>query len=176
MPQVNAHQEIGDITSVHPIMLDELENPIVKQGVDYWLSLRRGRRYPARKDLSPHDMIALLRNVVLVKVIDGGKDFEYRIAGEAQEQAYGWRLQGRRVSQVAAEKPAYGHHVLGSYRHVRESGEPLTVRAQIGSNFPYLKFVYCEHVVLPLGDDDSAVDHLLIFSAYVPRDFSNFEI
>ena len=176
MPQIEARRNIEDITSVHPIALDELENPIVKQGIDYWLSLRRGRPYPARKDLSPRDMIALLRNVVLVKVIDNGEDFEYRIVGEAQDQAYGWRLQGRRISQIAAEWPAYGHHVLGSYRHVRENRVPLCVRARIGSDFPYLKFVYCEHAVLPLGDDDSAVDHLLIFSAYIPRELSNYEI
>ena len=30
--------------------------------------------------------------------------------------------------------------------------------------------------ILPLGDDDSAVDHLLIFSAYIPRELSNYEI
>ena len=173
MSQIDTHQEPGDITSVHPVTLDDLENIVVRQGAEYWLSLRRGRRYPARKDLSPRDMQTLLRNLVLVKVIDGGKDFEYRIVGEAQAQAYGWRLQGRRVSHIAAERPAYGHHVLGSYRHVRDYGEPLAVRAQMGGDFPYLKFVYCEHAVLPLGNNDSAVDHLLIFSSYIPRDFSD---
>ena len=66
-------------------------------------------------------------------------------------------------------RPAFAHSVYGAYRHVSQSGEPFAVRGHVGSNLANLKFVYCENVVLPLGDDDGAVDHLLVFGAYVPR-------
>jgi hypothetical protein len=169
MLHLDPRQEIEDITSLESIMLDDLESPIVKLGAEYWRALRGIRRYPSRKDLHPRDVASVLGNMVLVKVIDGGNDFEYRIVGEVQAQAYGYRLQGRRISQIAAERPAYGHSVRGAYRRICESGEPVAVRGYIGSDFAHLKFAYCEHIALPLGATDDAVDHILIFSTYVAR-------
>ncbi len=36
---------------------------------------------PARSELSPRDVRAILHNIVLIRVIDGGRDYEYRIVG-----------------------------------------------------------------------------------------------
>jgi len=172
-PHTNELRDDPDITSIERITLDELESPVVKQGANYWSALRGTRRFPSRKDLHPRDVASVLPHMVLIKVIDGGDDFEYRIVGEVQAQAYGHRLQGRRVSQIAAERPAYGHHVRGAYRNICESGEPIAVRGQIGSDFTYLKYTYCEHIALPLSNDDKNVDHILIFSTYVARAFAD---
>ena len=171
--QTHELREDPHITSIERITLDELESPVVKQGANYWSALRGTRRFPSRKDLHPRDVASVLPHMVLIKVIDGGDDFEYRIVGEVQAQAYGHRLQGRRVSQIAAERPAYGHHVRGAYRRICESGEPIAVRGQIGSDFSYLKYTYCEHIALPLSNDDKNVDHILIFSTYVARAFAD---
>src|SRR5262249_55294607 len=61
------------------IPLDAIDNPILQQGLAYWHRLRGQRPYPARADLMPRDLSPLLRHVVLLRVLDGGGDYEYRI-------------------------------------------------------------------------------------------------
>ena len=170
--QINKYCDVADITSIERVTLDDLESPVVRHGASYWNDLRGTKRFPSRKDLHPRDIASVLPSMVLIKVIDGGKDFEYRIVGETQARAFGYRLQGRRVSQIAVEHPAYGYALGGAYRRICESGEPIAVRGHIGSDFAYLKFAYCEHIALPLSNDDENVDHILIFSTYVAREFS----
>jgi hypothetical protein len=164
---VPAFHENLEQTAVHAVTLDELESPIVKLAADYWRSLRNGRRFPARGDLHPRDMAGILRDMALVKIISGGADYEYRIVGDAQAQAYAVPLQGRRISEISVTAPWFSHIVTNVYEHVRRSGEPLAIRGRIGREFPEAKFVYHESVFLPLGVNDDAVDHLLIVSTNV---------
>jgi hypothetical protein len=56
--------------------LDRIESPIVRQGLDYWRSLRGSRPYPSRAELVPRDLTALLRQVVLLRLVAGGADSE----------------------------------------------------------------------------------------------------
>jgi hypothetical protein len=169
---VPAFHETPDQTAVHTVTLDELDSPVLKLAADYWRSLRKGRRFPARKDLHPRDMAGILRDIVLVRIIDGGADYEYRIVGDAQAQAYAVPLQGRRISEIAVTAPWFGHIATTVYEHVRRSGEPLILRGRIGREFPEAKFVYHETVFLPLGASDDAVDHLLIVATNVFGAFS----
>ncbi|MGC9952764.1 MAG: PAS domain-containing protein [Rhizomicrobium sp.] len=169
---VPAFHETPDQTAVHVVTFDELESPIVKRAADYWLSLRNGRRFPAREDLHPRDMAGFLRDMALVKIIDGGADYEYRIIGDAQAQAYSVPLRGRRISEIAVTAPWFGQIAANTYEYVRRSGEPLAMRGGVGREFPEAKFVYNENVFLPLGASDDAVDHLLIVSTNVFDAFS----
>ena len=162
-----------DITSIERVTLDELESSVVKQGVKYWLTLRGTRRYPSRKELRPREFVSILRNTMLVRVIDGGADFEFRIVGEAQAQTYALSFAGKRLSEFAPSDVAYCYVLKGFFGHVTEHGEPVAVRGHIGNAFSNVQFSYCESVFLPLGESDNAVDHLLGFSAYVLRDLAN---
>jgi hypothetical protein len=161
-----------DQNAVHAVTLDELDSPALKLAADYWRSRLNGRRFPAREDLHPRDIAGILRNTALVKVIDGGADYEYRIVGDAQAQAYAVSLQGRRVSEIALAAPWFGNIAAFTYDYVRRSGEPLALRGGVGREFPEAKFVYNENVLLPLGASDDAVDHLLIVSTNVFNAFS----
>ena len=174
MPPSSAPEfhDTPDQTAVHAVALDELESPIIKLAADYWRSLRNGRRFPARKDLHPRDISGILRDMTLVKIIDGGADYEYRIVGDAQAQAYNVPLQGRRISEISVTAPWFSHIATNVYEHVRRIGEPLAMRGRIGREFPQAKFVYHESVFLPLGASEDAVDHLLIVSTNVFNAFS----
>jgi hypothetical protein len=176
MPQVDARQESEAVTSFEVIKLDDLESSVVKQGASYWNALRGTRRYPARKELRPHEFASILRNTLLVRVIDAGADFEFRIVGDEQAQTYALPFAGKRLSEFAQIDAAYCYVLKGFFGHVVEHGEPVAVRGNIGNASPRVRFSYCESIFLPLGDSDDAVDHLLGFSAYVPRDFANYEI
>ena len=169
---VPAFHETPDQTAVHTVTLDELDSPVLKLAADYWRSLRNGRRFPARADLRPRDMAEILRDMALVKIIDGGADYEYRIVGDALAQAYALPLQGRRISEISVTAPWFGQIAATTYDYVRRSGEPLAMRGRVGCEFPEAKFVYNENVFLPLGASDDAVDHLVIVSTNVFGSFS----
>lgn len=169
---VSAFHETPDQTAVHTVALDELDSPALKLAAEYWRSRRNGRHFPAREDLNPRDMAGILRDMALVKIIDAGADYEYRIVGDAQAQAYALPLQGRRISEIAVTAPWFRQIATNVYEHVRRSGEPLAMRGGIGREFPQAKFVYNESVFLPLGASDDAVDHLLIVSTNVFNAFS----
>jgi hypothetical protein len=164
--------ETLDQTAIQVITLEGLESPIVKLAVDYWCSLRNGRRFPSHEDLYPCDMARLLRDTILVRIIGQGADYEYRIVGEAQAQAYSIPLQGRRISDISVKAPWFHQIAITTYEYVRQSGEPLAIRGKTGREFPEAKFVYHESVFLPLGDNEIAVDHILIVSTNVFKAFS----
>jgi hypothetical protein len=167
--QLNEPYDAADTTSFEVVALDKLESPVVKQGADYWNALRGTRRYPARKDLHPRELTPILRNLLLIKVVDGGADFEFRIVGDVQMQTYALPFTGKRLSEFASSDAAYCYILRGFFGHVREFGEPIAVRGHMGRAFSNVRFSYCESMFLPLGESDDAVDHLLGFSAYVPR-------
>jgi hypothetical protein len=167
-----APHEIPAKTFVETITLDQLDSSVVRLGANYWRSLRNGRKFPARENLSPRDLAGVLRNMVLVKVLDGGADFEYRIVGDAQVCAYSIPLQGRRFSEVAADAPRFGRVLRGLHTQICQTGEPFAIRGRVGRDVPQANFIYCESAFLPLGASDAAVDHVLVFSTYIVRNFS----
>ena len=59
----------------------------------YWLSKRAGRTMPARSDLNPDDISALLPYLGIVDQIIG--QFHYRLFGTAAAQQLGYDLTGR---------------------------------------------------------------------------------
>lgn len=162
-------QRAPDASSTYVASLDELDNAIVRTGANYWRMLRGERKIPARRDLSPRELRAILRHVVLLKVIDGGRDFEYRITGDAHVQAYGLNFNNMRLSMIEAASPDFGKMMRGLYEHVRVTADPFAVRGWVGREVKDARFVYFESVFLPLGDDGETVDHIACVSVYVPK-------
>ncbi|HEY0283701.1 MAG TPA: PAS domain-containing protein, partial [Rhizomicrobium sp.] len=83
---------------------EEVDSPILKHGFAYWKDLRAGREFPARSDITPRGLGSLLRNALLLRVIDRGEDYEYRIVGDAHVLAHGVSVQGKLWSQVNNSK------------------------------------------------------------------------
>ena len=162
-------QRAPDASSLYIASLDELDNATVRTGATYWRMLRAARKLPARRDLSPKEMRAILRHVLLLKVIDGGKDYEYRITGDAHVEAYGLNFNNMRLTMIEAASPDFGKMMRGLYEHVRVTADPFAVRGWIGREFGDARFVYFESVFLPFGDDGETVDHIACVSVYVPK-------
>jgi len=140
----------------------------VRQAVDYWLGLRGARRFPTRGEIHPRDIKAILPNLLLIRVLDAGADFEFRIAGDVQRQTFTLDFSGRRMSELIGSSPVYGHALRGLYRYVTESGEPVALRGNFGPGFEHVTINYCESASFPLGQDD-VVDHLLCVTAFVGK-------
>lgn len=157
----------ADITSFERIGLDELRNPVMRRGVDFWLTLKGSRRFPARSEVHPRDIRGLLNNLLLIRVIDAGADFQFRIAGEAQIQTYALSFAGKCLSELKDTCPAYGYVLKGLFGFVTAFAQPVALRGSFGAGFPNVKIAYCETAFMPLGTDQN-VDHLLGFTAFIP--------
>jgi hypothetical protein len=150
--------------------LDKLESPIVRQGLDYWRRLRGSRPYPTRAELAPRDLTALLRHVVLLRLVDGGADYEYRIVGDAHVISHGFTLQGLRVSDVDGYSPGYGPVLKSLYDRAVRRRDAYAFRGWLERGESQKQYIYSESVFMPLGPDAGTIDHVLNFSAYDHRD------
>jgi hypothetical protein len=152
------------------IALDAVESPILRQGLDYWNRLKGERRYPSRQDLTPRDLAPLLRNVVLIRVLGEGADYEYRIVGDAHVISHGFSMQGLKVSDVDKYSPGYGPVLKSLYDRAARRREPYAFRGWMERGEKHKQYIYSESLFMPLGPDDATVDHVLNFSVYTPRD------
>ncbi|MDE2181634.1 MAG: PAS domain-containing protein [Alphaproteobacteria bacterium] len=176
MQASNAPSLIAQTSSVEPIAFELLESKVVRIGVDCWTKHRRGRRFPARHDIQPRELAGALRNMILLRVIDSGVDFENRIVGDAQVRAFAIPLQRRRFSEVAADAPVFGFVVGGLLEGVVQKREPVAIRGRVGRDIPQANFTDTESAILPLGATDDAVDHIAVFSSYVMRGTSTYSM
>jgi hypothetical protein len=153
----------------HSIPVAEVQNPLLLKGLELWRSQRGTRRFPGRADMSPRLLSGLLRNTVLVRVVDAGEEFEFRIVGDAIVAAQGASFQGLTTAQIEAKLPGYGRMLKYVYRGVYESGEPSAYRGWFERG-PDGRAFFHESLVLPLGADGQTVDHLLILGVYAYSD------
>jgi hypothetical protein len=152
-----------------PISLDAVEAPAVRAGVGYWKRLCGQRKFPSRNEVTPRDILGLLRNTILLRVIDGGNDYEYRIVGDAHVIAHGFSAQGMKLSELGSFASGYGEVLKSLYDYPVRNCAPLALRGWISKGEDDSEFIYAESVFLPLGPDEATVDHVLNFSVYVPH-------
>ena len=152
------------------LALDKLESPIVRQGLDYWLKLRGDRPYPSRSEMAPRELASLLRHVVLLRVVAGGADYEYRIVGDAHVISHGFNMQGMRVSDVDKFSPGYGPVLKSLYDRAVRRRDAYAFRGWVERGEDRKQYIYSESIFMPLGPDEFTVDHVLNFSVYIPRD------
>jgi len=145
-----------------------LDSELVCTGVSYWRQLAAGRPFPPRASLMSCLSPRLRDHAVLVEVLEGGADYEYREVGAAMVRAFGEDFTGRRLSALIASAPRFGLGLRMVCEMVRASGEPLAYRGWVGSDLQGAAFVHHESAVLPLGEE-SAVDHLLLITSLVMR-------
>lgn len=170
-PIFNPPDRPADLNS--PVPLDEVDNPVLLQGLQYWRERAAGRKFPSRSDVTPRGLGGLLRNTTLLRVIDGGKDYEYRIVGDAYVMAHGVSFQGRKWSETARLSPGYHVMIKPTYDRVVRKAEAVATKGWIERDGHGAEYIYCEYVFLPLGNDENSVDHILVFAVYVPREKSS---
>ncbi len=140
----------------------EVDDPLLLRGIAYWKALRGSRAFPAREQIEPRAIAPLLSRTVIIRVIDGGADFEYVIVGDEVERAYKAKLIHRRVSDIAREMPNTIAFWFGVYRDVCKTRQPVFVRLVAGHD-EETHFSEGQVVLLPLGTSDDQVDHMITF-------------
>src|SRR3546814_12665218 len=72
--------------------------------VAYWIARAAGRPMPGLSDIDPVEIPWALSRVYVVRVVDGGADFVYRLAGAALTRRYPGSLAGRRLTARSNER------------------------------------------------------------------------
>jgi hypothetical protein len=132
---------------------------------DYWRSKRAGRRMPARSDLEPAELKALLPSMILVDVIystEGKADFVYRLAGTREVEARGEDPTGKRVAD-AYFGPSL-ENVLGCYQSVVDRREPYLDDDYYLRDGDY--YADEANIFLPLSNDGERVNMIIVYTAY----------
>ena len=122
----------------------------------YWLTLRRGRLMPERRDIDPIEIPWALGLIYILKRQPDGR-FAYHLVGEEMASMLGGRMKGKAADQVF--EPVYARFVEARWQKIaREQlicfngSYYLTV-----GNVPRL----ARRIVLPLSSDDRTVDELI---------------
>ena len=163
---------LPEVSTAGRVALDDLENAPLISLFEIWNRLRGERLFPARSELTAKSIGRFLRNISIASILDEGRDYEFRIIGDAHVEAYAASYQGKKLSNLVADSPTFGAVIKGAYDNVRFKKRPLAFRGLMGRDFPDVRFVYHESVYLPFGTADDVVDHVITASVYVPRDGS----
>src|SRR5258708_32501120 len=82
-------------------LTDNIETPDLRRLYAYWEGLRRGREFPARRDIDPFDFRYALGHVMLLDVLYHPLRFRFRLPGTALALPAGSAMPG----QMPAEPP-----------------------------------------------------------------------
>jgi hypothetical protein len=133
-------------------------SPFSQSVFAYWNGKRGSRPMPARRDLDPLEMRGFLPQVMLLDVLDGGRDFFCRVVGSDIRERIGFEMTGRLLSELNGE-PAVVEAILEEYREVVRLRRPTSARHDFVNRVTGRPKVY-ERLTMPLSDDGTAVNML----------------
>jgi len=137
--------------------LSAMTSPVLLQLRDYWLALRGTRAMPARPDIDPVHIPALLPHVILVDVIGAPPVFRYRLIGTGVTE-----MANRDATGRVLDESLYGantERILAAYRDVVAEAAPVAVREIV--QFVPKDWIRTEVLLLPLSADGRAVNMIL---------------
>lgn len=134
--------------------------PDLRQALEYWESKRGDRFAPAREDIDPSEIAALLSRVMLADVEqkeDGALDFLYRLSGTGICDVHGYNLATLRPRELSP--PAYGQLVHDHYCSAVERRAPLAHVLALRTDAKQRSYA---RIILPLSADGEKVTMLMM--------------
>lgn len=147
----------GEVAVIWKPRLSDMASEKLRFLLDYWTGLCDGDALPLTTDIDPIRMRPALGHVMLVDVIDGGRDFRYRLYGSLLAVVSGFDMTGRNLSShgASANVREFG---LSVYRAAAIRKEPVfTSRKPVGARYT----VQWQRVALPLVNQAGAVVRFL---------------
>ncbi len=137
---------------------DLIADPAQRALYLYWRERAGARPMPARADLDPLDMPkAALKDMGLMNVIDGGRDFRYRLVGTNNVSRMGVDITGYLASEVY--RGDYRGFLMGIYREVVEKKSCILSIGQFSIAGP--SNLRTTRLLMPLSSDGSQVDMIM---------------
>lgn len=130
----------------------DVQAPVLRPVLDYWMEKCRERPLPRRSDIDPLELKPYLRHLFLIDVLPDA-EFRYRLVGSEITERYGRNSTGKTVREVYAGVPEVAHWlttmllaVVGAARPVLAAG-PLTAVGKA--------HILSEALHLPLADNNN---------------------
>jgi len=137
-------------------------DPRLRQVYDYWQQKRGTRAMPARRDIEPMELKAVLPQLILVDVEEGPR-FRYRLFGTAVVEAFGSDPTGKYIDEVMVG--AYKAFLLGLYNDMLASKKPIYSTSIYGTKRDTK--LWTQRLMLPLSSDGQAVDKVLAVQVFI---------
>lgn len=132
-------------------------HPKLKNLYEFWSGKRAGRRMPSRTDFDTVEFAPWMGNLSLIDVVDGGRDFYYRVHGTLLVNYLGRDLTGGQVTDLAPDQIDL---VMAEYRNVLATSSPQFVsRPHINGNREFLR---TDKLMLPLAHDGLTVTMIMV--------------
>ena len=136
---------------------DQLASERLIGVLDAWKRTTGNRLAPKREEITPSLLRAALPWIWMIDVIDEGKDFRFRIAGERVIQFMGRRYAGERLSDNL-DNPFF-QRMRTILAECTQRRRPVAA-GPIRSNLKGKEFFEMEVVVMPLSEDGQTVTTL----------------
>ena len=129
----------------------------LKNLLQIWETLRRGRQMPARADLDLFDLKVHLGDLFLVDVEREPRRFRYRLVGTRITQAVERDATGKYFDEI------YAGSLLETWTegHCRAVNEQAPLRVFSRTGDPYTRIYAYEGLLLPLAADGETVNMVL---------------
>lgn len=145
--------------------LEDLTSEKLRFLFRYWSGLPRSGAGPRVDRIDPLDMRPALGNIMLVDVVEGGRDFRYRLYGSVLAEVSGLDMTGKLVSEHHASLYAI-EFTLAAYGAVLLRPDPVfTTRMPAGA----MHTAEWHRLVLPLVDEAGTVSRFLVGMVLIPR-------
>lgn len=115
---------------------------------------------PARAGLDPIEMKRWLGNLSILDVIDGGRDFVFRLYGSVLAQAVGFDMTGKSARDYPGER---NNVLVDSYRAVLAARRPLLSSVVVRFTGRPVMPAW-ERIVAPLARDGVTIDKLIVLA------------
>lgn len=134
-------------------------SPHLQKLLSHWMRWCANRPLPSRQDVNPGEIRDILPALMLLEVIDGGRDYQVRIAGSGLVKVTGIEPTGKLLSQLP-DAPVIGRAwcMLGM---TRKAHRPVLFHSK-NSVISAYTFAEVETLILPFARDASVIDHFLI--------------
>jgi hypothetical protein len=119
---------------------------------NYWERKRGRAPMPRRQDIVPSDMRTLLRHILLADIVDGGKDFRYRLVGSELQRFFTGNPTGMLMSDALAPfGPDAVRRTIHTYQAVLARRAPFRIRGDGALYSQHAKIF--DALLAPLSDD-----------------------
>ena len=105
-----------------------------------------------------------LKYTALIEVLEGGREFRFRVSADAVNLQQGMTLQGMTTADIDLRAPGYGTNLNRLYARVFRRRVPHAYRGTYYRPTDGHAFSH-ESIMLPLGADGETVDHVLVVAA-----------
>jgi hypothetical protein len=132
----------------------------------YWRALAGPDRLPHLKQIDPLALRPALGYVMLLDLVENGRDFRYRVYGSIVASVSGFDMTGKLLSEHPAS-PYVTEFALAGYRAAVQRREPIyTERHPVGA----VHTTRWQRVALPLVGDDGTIARILAGTAPLASD------